>query len=162
VDLILAIGAIWTFATLIILLILCWITVKVFWVGVQVKKRAEKYAETIKLRTDRQYNKYASLTIMELEPILRAAYSQQLALASALAVTIKDPNAVDLLYTKSVDGLLVYLGQETIDALNYYYGDGFILRWCETQFKLLENEGIISEIIAKTIKSAQIERTMKQ
>lgn len=125
-------------------------------------KVVNEQAEQIKKYTSMEQNKYASMTLSELEPVLQSLYSQQLSIISAQLISENDPNARDILYAKSLEAMITYLGPETIEALDYYYGKNFITRWCETKYFLLENAAVISEIIDnKTIRSAQISKAME-
>lgn len=129
--------------------------------AIAAKKAAEAYAKKIKTQTDMQYNKYAGLSFSELEAVLQSIYSEQLSIVSAQLVSTNDPNARDVLYAKSLEAMLAYLGPETLDALDYYYGKNFITRWCETKYFLLENDAVISSVIDKSIRAMQIRKALE-
>lgn len=147
---------IWLLFGIFIVLWLIRASCKLFWYAYKTKTKAEDYAKKIKTRTDNKYNKYISLTPSELDARLSVIFSQQLELISLTKISEKDPDAAPLLYALAVERVIVYLGPETIEAINYYYGEGYVIRYCETMYKLLENRGIITNIIEKRITSDKI------
>lgn len=118
---------------------------------IELKKSINKYAELQKKRIDQSFNKFITLSPDELDKRLSTIFADQLELASATSVSEKDPNASVILYAKAFEGSIIFLGQKTIDAINYYYGDNYVIKWFETAYKILENRGLVSKIIQKEI-----------
>lgn len=142
---------IWECILLICTIWLCNINIKLFKAAKKKKKDADTYAANIKLRTDEKYNKYISLTPDELDKRLATIFSAMLELSSVIYVSEKDPSRAEILYTKATERLLIYLGNDTINAIEYYYGKGYVVRWCELQYQLLENHGELSKILEKQV-----------
>lgn len=105
-------------------------------------------------------NKYALMSPRELEAWLTTLFSQQIALASHTAVAEKNPDAVTILYYKSLERMIAYMGDDAIAALDMCYGDNYLVRWCELHFAMLDDAGIMGEIIEKEINSRAIAREM--
>ena len=112
-------------------------------------KEADTYAAKVKQQTDLQYKKLISLTPRELDEYLGLLFGYFLELNSEARVSEKDPDANVKLYANTLSSMLEYVGDETIQALDYYYGDSYVEKWCQLRFMLLENRRIASKIINK-------------
>lgn len=129
------------------------IVVKLYRDAKKKRKEADEYAARIKKQTDEKYNKYISLTPSELDARLAVLFSSMLEICSVTSVSEKDPSRAEILYVKATERLLLYLGNESIEAIESYYGKGYIVRWCELQYQLLENHGDLSKILEKQMYS---------
>lgn len=133
---------------------LAWVLIKsgkLFKLALDKVKAAKEEAEAIRIRTEEKYNKYASMPIEELDGVLMTLFACHLETASLTDVSENDPGAALSLYSVASENLLEYLGQETVDAIDYYYGKNYIVRWCELRYQLLENHGIVSRAVRKEI-----------
>lgn len=111
---------------------------------------AEKYAEESKKAVDEKYNRYALMTPLDLHNTLVYIFAKQIELASARFITSEDKESSQKLYGYLIVEITKYLGEDNISAIERYHGNGFVLRWCELQYKLLENSGVLTKIIEKT------------
>lgn len=123
----------------------------------QIKKKAIKMAKLVDKHTQNKVNRVISLPVNEFENYLFRVYSSMLEITSAKDVSDKDPNAITILYAKSLEAMIAYLGNETTEAIDYYYGKDYLYRWCELRFKLLENRGALPNIISKRVYADSIE-----
>lgn len=147
---------IWLLIGILITLGLIYAALKLFWFAYKTKCAAEDYAKKIKTRTDNKYNKYISLTPDELDQRLSLIFSQQLELVSLTKISEKDPDAPSVLYALALAEVLKYIGEESLRAIDYYYGDNYVVKFCETTYKLLENRSVISNVIAKSANADKI------
>lgn len=123
----------------------------------RIKQKAINMAKLVDKRTQNKVNRVISLSANEFENYLFRVYSSMLEVVSAKDVSDKDPNAITILYAKSLEAMITYLGSETVEAIDYYYGKDYLFRWCELRFKLLENRGTLPNIIAKRASADSIE-----
>ena len=156
----LIVPAIWICILLAILILLSWGVVKVFLSMVELKKKLKKYVQLMKHRTDMQYNKYIALSPQDLNNLLCSIFAAQLELSSTTQISELDPDRAAKLYLHATEGTGAYIGKESIDAINYYYGKDYIFRWCEMKYRLLENHGVIKKVIAKEIYSETITKEL--
>lgn len=119
-------------------------------------KKLEKFDKQVK----RNYNKIAALSVFELDNYLGQIYSICLDLAAAEAVSNKDPNAAVILYAKSLEKIQLYLGEDTITALDYFYGKDYLIHWCETRYSLLNTKKVLNGIIERTQSTVTIKDAM--
>lgn len=150
---------IWLLIGIVVVIVVGMMCVKLCWHLIIMNLEAHEHVKEIKKRTAEKYNKFVAMSQSELEEYLVKTYSLILELTCAKLISAKDPDAMDKLYGNSFSEMLKYLGQPTIDALDYYYGTKYIDRWCELRFKYLENTGIIHSLMerassANTVKHA--------
>lgn len=153
------------FCTLALALCVClgWVLIqsrKLFKYAITKVEDAKKEADSIKKRTEEKYNKYAAMSVEELDNVLMLLFASHLETASLTDVAENDPNAAIKLYEKAVEQLTIYLSEDTISAIDYYYGKNYISKWCKLHFQLLENHGVISRIISKDIYAGGIMSVM--
>lgn len=156
----LIVPAIWICALLLILILLSWGAVKIFLSMIDMKKKLKKYVQLIKERTNMQYNKYIALSPQDLNSLLCTIFAAQLELSSTTQISELDPDRAAKLYLHATEGMIAYIGKESIDAINYYYGKDYIFRWCEMKYRLLENHGVIKRVIAKEMYSEAITKEL--
>ena len=124
------------------------------------KKKMLKQLEQFDKRVKKNYNKVAALTVFELDQYLGQIFSICLEAASAEAVSDKDPNAAVILYAKALEKLQVYLGEDTIAALDYFYGKDYLIHWCEIRYSLLNTKKVLSGIIDRSQSAVTIKDAM--
>lgn len=125
-------------------------------------KEAETYAANIKNQTDMKYKKLIQLTPKELDEYFGLIFGYFLELNSEARVSEKDPDATTKLYANTLSSMLEYIGEETISALDYYYGTGYVEKWCQLRYMLLENRRIMSKIINKTYDYAAVQNNITE
>lgn len=112
---------------------------------------AKKSAELVEKRTNMKFNRIATMTTHELDQYLADIYSMVLEINSVSNVSEKDPKCNQNLYAYSITSMYEYLGSDTIDAIEYYYGKNFITKWCEYRYRILENRGILVRILSREV-----------
>ena len=93
--------------------------------------------------------KIISLTPDQLDNYLGMIFGNCLEIASATKVSERDPNATETLYTYALKDMMEYVGEEQLIALDYYYGEGFLEKWCQMRFNLLNLRGMLNPVIKK-------------
>lgn len=121
-------------------------------------EKAKKYEQQRKKEIDEKYNMYISLTPDELDHRLVRIFSRSLELASVTFVSKNDPDAAPKLYAKAVEKTLVFIGDESIAAIDRYYGKDYVIKWCELAYALIENKGLLSKLIDKDAYADEIEK----
>lgn len=152
----LIIGYIWLGILFVVLVGLNYCSVKFLLQTKRMKADAIKALQRNEKKLQDKYNQIASLSPTELEKYLANIFAKFLELNSAAYVSDNDHEAREKLYARSTADVLAYLGTETVDAINYRYGNDYIYRWCEATYKLLENRGMLMSIINKTIYAESI------
>lgn len=117
----------------------------------QIKKKTLASLKLLDKKTKMGYNKIATLSVFELDNYLGQIYSICLDLAAAESASEKDPNVAVILYAKSLEKIQLYLGDETIKAIDYFYGDGYLVKWCELRFNMLNTKKVLNNIIDKSM-----------
>ena len=146
----------WLFIGVVFFILLCGLNIKLFYHLIQLNIDAREHVKMIKERTAKQYNKFIGLSPDELDQFLAKIYSFELELAAVSNISEKDPSAEEKVYETAKEAVLDYLGSETISAIDYYYGTGYVIRWCELRFRYLENTGILKQIIDKNANARTI------
>ncbi len=98
-------------------------------------------------------NAIAALNPTELEMFLAKEYAKQLELVLVSDMSINDPDSMSKCYLNSSAELIKFLGEDTVDAISDRYGKDFVIKWCEVQFRLLENSGDLAKIYNRVTKS---------
>lgn len=93
--------------------------------------------------------KIVTLSPKELDSYMATIFGYCLELSSIERVAEKDPDAPVRLYGNTLNSFMEYLGEENIKALDYHYGTGYLERWAQMRYRLLENRGQLSKIINK-------------
>ena len=118
----------------------------------------ENLVKLVEKRTREKYNAIATLPQQEFGNFLAISFAKMLELKSASQISEVDPEAEEKLYAEATAALIDYLGPDTIDAIDYYYGDDYIHRWAKASYMLLIKRGISKNIIKK---ETQFETTAK-
>lgn len=122
---------------------------------------SEKMVKTLEIRSRKEYNKIATMSVQELHNFLNVIYARSLALAVYHQISKNDPDSVVSLYAKATENVMDYLGETNIKAIEYYYGDGYVSRWSLQTYELLEKRGIITSIIDRDdIQASSIARAL--
>lgn len=125
------------------------VSVRLVIVAMRMVRNAKLQVKKIDTATKNKFNKIATLTVSELDDYLTRVYVGQLEIAVMKDVSPRDPNNAVVLFAKSLEYMHVYIGEETIAALDYYYGVGYMDRWCKFRYQLLESSGQLSELVNK-------------
>lgn len=128
---------------------------------IRMNRNAKKKIELIEKRTAEKYNKLAAMSQPELDSYLTKTYSVVLEITCATLISGNDPDAMDKLYGNSLIRMLEYIGQESIDALDYYYGKGYVDKWCELRYAFLENSGVIHTLIDRVATSTTVAHALE-
>lgn len=142
--------SLWLIIGLCVVVKCCMLLIRLIREKTKVLAEAEKYAEDAKAAVDDKYNRYALLSPIDLHNTLVYIFAKQIELASARYITSEDKESAAKLYGYLVYEITTYLGSDNIDAIERYHGKGFILRWCELQYKILENSGVLAKVIDKS------------
>ena len=157
----LIVPCIWICILLISLIMLIGANIKLLYNLIDLNKKSKKFAKMVVERTKNKVSKIGSLSPTELDEYLSKLYSGFLITSTDISISEKDPYADGKLYAISVQAMLDFLGPETLNAIDYYYGKGYVIRWCEFRYKWLDNQGLLTQIINKTAKVESVERAVK-
>lgn len=153
---------IWTAILLVILGTLIYANIKLFYYLVQRNKLAKAHILMVKTETERKYNKIATMPPNDLEAYLSKIFAISVARASDTDVSDNDPDAASKLFFKTSERLINYLGPETVEAIEYYYGKDYIIRWCEMNYMNLTRNGVLAKIIKTGATTANPEIEINQ
>lgn len=112
-------------------------------------QKAKEKSKLIAKRTSMQYNKIAALSPSELEVYLSNVFSKTLELCAAEHISDRDPKGRSNLYTAALTQFIQYL-TSSYEAIEYYYGAGYVINWFSLQYRLLDIHGEIDKIIHKS------------
>lgn len=131
-------------------------------------RRAKRYAKLQEMLTKRlekrlqnKYNRIATLEPKDLGAFLTKAYAQSLELAAIANTSENDPDAQEVLSVAALATLRKYLGEDTVEAIDYYYGSDYLGRWTMQVFRLLENRGVLPTIIKQELTAEGIMSRLK-
>ena len=88
-------------------------------------------------RVKLQYNKIAMLPVKDLNTYLAGIFSRYIELDGEFN-TIRDNQVQEKLFTDVQADVLKFLGDETVHAIEYYYGDRYIEKWTGLAYLILE------------------------
>lgn len=111
------------------------------------KEDVEKMAKVAEIRLQRQYNKIATLPYDEFNSYMIATFSKAMEVVANREISKSDPDGDVSLYALATAEMVKYIGPETIEAIEYYYGKDYITRWSLLSYEMLEKRGIIKAII---------------
>lgn len=140
---------IWCIVALVILIVSCYWGIRFMLYRKSLLKKAHDDYEKVKESTQNKFNKVATLSPRELNIYLSKLYSIALILQSVTDISEKDTMSAEKLLASSIAKMLSDLRPETVSAIDYYYGNDYVITWCASQYRYLENLGILSAIIAK-------------
>lgn len=126
------------------------------------KKLMEVNHKKLDQLVQNKYNRVALLNISEFDQYMTKVFSMCMELATKESVSEKDPDAAVKLFAKTLERVEVYLGTETITAIDYFYGKDFLIRWCEMRFNLLNSRMYLPKIIDKSIYAESIESALNE
>ena len=121
----------------------------------QIRKEAQELHQ-------KHENKITSLPPDQFFLYIANIYSKILELESAAHETTKNPNAGVDLYARTLAALEAYLGDETVEAIEYYYGKNYLGKWSSQCYRLLENRGMLPGIIEGHSSFESIEASIKR
>lgn len=107
-------------------------------------------------------NAIASLDPENLDKYLETVLTMYLQIEIALYGTEKDPDIKSELYGRAVVSYVKYLGTDTVNAIELRYGDGYVTRWFDARFKMLELSGEIDRWIANPPYSKAVRDSFEQ
>lgn len=113
------------------------------------KKKAEDVVRTVEIRVKKEHNKFATLSQDELNSVLMVLFARKLVLSSDQEISEKETDAHEKLLAHAQSAVIEFLGEETVSAIEYYYGKNYIHRWCHEAYLVLEHDRIASSIIKK-------------
>ena len=151
----------WLVTLCVILAFLCGQVVRLIYHLIKLNQQAKQHMLDVKNRTEEKYNKYISLTPQELDDRLINIFALQLELSAVSDISEKDPDAPGLLYGHALEGMMRFIGNHSIDAIDYYYGEDYISKWCEMHYRILENRGVLSKIITRQVYADAIARELR-
>ncbi len=107
-------------------------------------------------------NAIASLDPENLDKYLETVLTMYLQIEIALYGTEKDPDIKSELYGRAVVSYVKYLGTDTVNAIELRYGDGYVTRWFDARFKMLELSGEIDRWIVNPPYSKAVRDSFEQ
>ena len=115
------------------------------------KKMQEELVKKIEIRTKKEYNKIALMSPKDLNTYLTQTFAKMLEVESQARVSEKDFEATTKLFAYSLVALMDFLGPETIDAIDYYYGKDYVQRWAQYSYRLIEARRLTDSVVNKTM-----------
>lgn len=131
-------------------------------IGGLYRKKGKEYHDMQKLllqeselRVKYQYNKIACLSPKELTDYIGNIFSRYLELVGEQE-TKNDPEVIQRMYANALARTLEHIGDETVLAIEYYYGSQFIEKWSELAMLLLEKRRKLGQIMDDEIQYPDI------
>lgn len=152
----LIVGYIWIAILFTISMILLGLSIKVWKQTKAIKNKTISAMAANEKKLQEKYNQIASLPPKELDAYLAVIFAKHLELNSASYVSSNDYEAKNKLFLRASADTVLFLGEGTIDAINYRYGNDYVYHWCEMTYKMLENRGLLTSIINQTMYSEAI------
>lgn len=127
---------------------------------VYVKKRykeIDNYRNTVQHAVQIEYNKIATMKPEDLDIWLDKIFTSCIKMSIAAHYTPKDPINGETVYAYALADMVNYIGPTTEEAINFFYGTDYIYRWCELQYKLMDQTGALSKLIENIYPVSNIE-----
>lgn len=138
---------IWAIALLVVGGFFAYMAYKFYRKGRRYADMQEEMVKKAEVRLRKQYNRIATMEPKDFYTFLTDAFGKMLEIEAQTRVSNKDFEAPEKLYAVATTALMAYLGNDTVAAIEYYYGTGFIERWTRYSYRLLESRGVISRFI---------------
>jgi hypothetical protein len=116
---------------------------------VQRNKLMKKQIQLTKKNVERKYNKIATMDVNELDTYLTGILSICIQIAYDADISEKDPDAEEKLYFSVLQRLQIYLGNDTVQAIEYFYGPQYLSRWVQLRYTYLSKTGALAKLIAQ-------------
>ena len=139
----------WALAAFIVSLVLCVLNVRLFHWLVSQTKKLKTQAGVTKKQIELGYNKIASMSVQELDEYLTRIMSMIIQITVVTDIAENDPDAAGILYGNLAVKMENYLGPETVEALDYFYGKNYLTRWVEMSYGFLDSGGGLNDIVRK-------------
>lgn len=110
-------------------------------------------------RVKLQYNKIAAMTPSQLTNYIGGIFSRYLELNGELG-SDKDNLAVERLFTSTLSDTLVYIGEDTLEAIEYYYGDQYVEKWAKLAHQLLEKRRKLGGVVRGETSYEELEQLL--
>lgn len=128
----------------------------------KLKRDMETAAKLADLQLRMRYNRIAMLEPKEFHQYLAGMFSRCMEIVTDRDISKKDPDGGIALFTLAAAELIEYLGPETMEAIDYYYGKNYIMRWSKNAYALLDKRGVIGAAIQnKTIRAEHIAKGLE-
>lgn len=144
---------IWALILVVILIGLIAANIKLLYFLIARNKLAKAHVQMVKQQTELRYNRIATMKPEELEAYLSTIFAKMVSLAYDADVSDKDPDIAGKLFFKSTERMITYLGSETIDAIEFYYGKDYVFRWCQLNYTYLSKSGVVQKILKEGTKA---------
>lgn len=133
----------------------------------KVLRRAIKYHDEQKellmvaeKRVRDKYNQIALQSPKDLENYVRRVFNECLEMVAYIDISERDPDAVMRLYAEGQLRLMERIGNDTVGAIEYYYGENYIDRTCRMYFQLLEKQNLIHRLIHREVTHKELDNAM--
>lgn len=110
-------------------------------------KEIDNYRNTVQHAVQIEYNKIATMKPEELDIWLDKIFTSCIKMSIASHYTPKDPINGETVYAHALAEMIKYIGPTTEEAINFFYGTDYIYRWCELQYRLMDQTGALSKLI---------------
>ena len=94
--------------------------------------------------------KIANQSPMELETYLAVKFSRCMEIEAITRISDVDPDRSTKLFAAALARLTDLLGADTIEAIEYYYGAGYINRFCEIGYRIMDQRGAINRLLTRS------------
>ena len=123
-------------------------------------KKAKDHVEKVERETKMQHNKIATSTVDQFFQYLSDQFAKILEIEAKKYISNKDYGGAEKLYAHALSSFVSYLGADTVKAIDYYYGEGFLESWASYSYQLMESRGYISRIINDSVGYETYEKSM--
>lgn len=125
------------------------ICIKLAYLLIQRNKQAKLQSAQTKKRIEEKYNKIASLSPSEFDSYMTGLLSMMIQIVNDADISDRDPDAENKLYFHVLERLMVYLGTDTIQAIEYFYGKNYLTRWIQLRYTYLYKTTALQKLIAQ-------------
>lgn len=123
-------------------------------------KKASDHVKQVENETKMQHNKIATCTVDQFFQYLSDQFAKILEIEAKKYISNKDYGGAEKLYAHALSSFVAYLGNDTVTAIDYYYGEGFLENWASYSYQLMESRGYISRIINDSVGYETYEKSM--
>ena len=135
-------------------------------IGILYMRRGKTYHDTKKAllieaekRVKLQYNKIATLPAKDFMAYLAGIFSRYLELDGELGTNL-DNMVQERLFANAQADVLHFLGEDTLEAIEYYYGHRFVEKWSNLAYLILEKRRKLGGVVNGETRYEEIERLL--
>lgn len=121
------------------------------------RQNADIYARSVKEKANLRAMKILEISQSDFHNFLSRMFVNAMIVCTTTKLSDRDPEAKAKLYSYAIQQLMYTLGEDNIKAIDMVYGEGYLERWCEMMYSLMDIDGQLAKIIGRDFERKHFE-----